>query len=183
MKTQTFRALAIALSLIALTGCAASVKRPDGGGSDAPLVASVAASNRLYVTMTGPEKVTNAKDWNEFRGVWKDAAKEVADAEKIGFTVLDGETVPQDAPAVHAKLYVHDYRYLSTGARYGLGVMTGNAYMNVDAEFIELPSGKSLGRRTYNTSSTAWQGVFSAMTSKQVEAVVAEIRKDVQSGK
>jgi hypothetical protein len=77
---------------------------------------------------------------------------------------------------------VDDYRYLSTGARYGFGVFAGNAFINADAQFRDLQSGRTLGTRKYNTSSSAWQGIFSAMTSKQVEAICNQIVSDI-SGK
>jgi len=42
------------------------------------------------------------------------------------------------------------------------------------------PSGRVLGSRKYSTSSTAWQGIFSAMTSKQVQAISEEIVAEVK---
>jgi hypothetical protein len=36
-----------------------------------------------------------------------------------------------------------------------------------------------LGERTYDTSSTAWQGAFSAMTDKQVQAICKQIVGEV----
>jgi hypothetical protein len=57
--------------------------------------------------------------------------------------------------------------------------MTGNAFMDADVRFLDLKTGKALGTKNYNTSSTAWQGVFSAMTEKQIQAICAEIVKDV----
>lgn len=34
--------------------------------------------------------------------------------------------------------------------------------------------------RSYNTSSSAWQGIFSAMTSKQIEAICQQIAQELQ---
>jgi hypothetical protein len=49
--------------------------------------------------------------------------------------------------------------------------MTGNAFVDADAEFFEFPNKRSIGKRKYATSSTAWQGIFSAMTDKQLRAI------------
>ena len=74
---------------------------------------------------------------------------------------------------------VNDFRYVSQAERYGLGVMTGNAFMDVEAEFLELPQLRPFATRKFQTSSSAWQGIFSAMTPKQVEAVAKEIVNEV----
>jgi hypothetical protein len=63
--------------------------------------------------------------------------------------------------------------------RYGFGVMTGNAFVQARVSFRDLKTGDSWGERSYDTSSTAWQGVFSAMTDKQVRAICKEIVADL----
>ena len=40
---------------------------------------------------------------------------------------------------------VNDYRYLSSGARFGFGVMTGNAYVDADIRLRDLKTGEPLG--------------------------------------
>jgi hypothetical protein len=53
--------------------------------------------------------------------------------------------------------------------------MTGNAFIDADAVYIEFPEAKEIGTRKFFTSSSAWEGVFSAMTNKQVRAISDEI--------
>ena len=36
------------------------------------------------------------------------------------------------------------------------------------------------GEQTYNTSSSAWEGVFSAMTNRQVDAIAADVVRQVK---
>jgi hypothetical protein len=60
-------------------------------------------------------------------------------------------------------------------ARFGFGIMTGNAFIDADAQYIEYPGAKSIATRKFATSSSAWQGVFSAMTDKQVRAISDDI--------
>ena len=60
-----------------------------------------------------------------------------------------------------------------------VGVFAGNAFLDLDVEFVELPQLKTFANRKFQTSSSAWQGVFSAMTPKQVEAVSKEIMAEV----
>ena len=59
--------------------------------------------------------------------------------------------------------------------------MTGNAFIDSKVSFLDLQTGATLGERTYNTKSTAWQGVFSAMTEKQVQAICKDIVAQVRS--
>mgnify|MGYP006206573815 FL=1 len=74
---------------------------------------------------------------------------------------------------------VNDFRYVSQAKRYAVGVFAGNAFLDLDVEFVELPQLKTFANRKFQTSSSAWQGVFSAMTPKQVEAVSKEIMAEV----
>lgn len=97
----------------------------------------------------------------------------------LPFEYLDSSVPEQAKETVLVQVKVNDYRYLTSGARYGFGVMVGNAFMDSDVKFIELPAQKTLGTRKYSTSSSAWQGVFSAMTDKQLEAVSNEIVKEI----
>ena len=48
-------------------------------------------------------------------------------------------------PGTLAVVYVNDYRYISPGARYGLGIMTGNVYIESKATFSDLESVVALG--------------------------------------
>jgi hypothetical protein len=39
-----------------------------------------------------------------------------------------------------------------------------------------------VGQRSYSTSSSAWQGIFSAMTDKQLASISAAMLKDIDGG-
>ncbi len=55
-----------------------------------------------------------------------------------------------------------------------------NAYIDARARFEDLRSGRLVGERSFNTTSSAWQGVFSAMTDKQLDAISRELIADTQ---
>ena len=78
-------------------------------------------------------------------------------------------------PGTKIVVTILDYRYVSTGMRYAFGIMTGNAYINAKIELFDLQSNKKLTEQTFNTSSSAFQGIFSAMTAKQVDAMGEEV--------
>jgi len=70
---------------------------------------------------------------------------------------------------------IDDYRYLTPAARFGFGIMTGNAYIVARIRFLNLANSELFGEQRYSTTSTAWEGVFSAMTGKQVEGIAAQV--------
>lgn len=92
----------------------------------------------------------------------------------------DEAAVPSSA-SVLIRLTVNDFKYVSTTKRFMLGILAGDASMDVDAQYIELPANKTFGSKKFNTSSSAWEGIFSAVTPKQVQTVSALIVKDVVS--
>mgnify|MGYP001545567508 CR=1 FL=1 len=60
--------------------------------------------------------------------------------------------------------------------------MVGNAWVNSSADHSDFKSGSLIGTRTYDTSS-AWEGVMSAMTQEQVQVISQKIIRDIKSAK
>ena len=170
------RTFCLALLLAVLTGCAASVSRPSGGSST-PIVPSIKPA-AVALHIGGSPTIQGSSDWQTFRAEWRSAFTEAA--REAGYTASYLETLPTEQPdgTILVDVNVKDYRYLTAGARYGFGIMTGNAYVNADAQFIEFPGNRTIGTRVYSTSSTAWQGVFSAMTAKQLRAISDAMLKE-----
>lgn len=172
-------ALLFLLSCIVLSGCAATVKRPTAGA--APLAIPAVATTRIQLHVKGTPEMTASDDWTFFRTQWRTAMAEAAAAEGREFVWLDSLPSSFDGPGTLVVVTVTDYRYVSTGARYGLGVMTGNARAEAEATFHVLPEQRLAGMREYSTSSTAWQGIFSAMTPKQLAAIAAQMIRDIDA--
>lgn len=160
-----------------LCGCAATVQRASVGEGSLGIPAG--SSKRIVLTVKGNETSAKSPDWEQLRATWRSAMAEAAGKAGVEFAYLDTDTRPAAAPGTWVAIRVNDYRFLSAGARYAFGVMTGNAYMDADAEFIDLVTGRPAGKRSYKTSSTAWEGVFSAMTEKQLQAISTEIVGEV----
>jgi len=156
-----------------LAGCAASVQRPESVYGAPSLQGRPAGSLTLLVKPNGA--IAQSKDWNDFRNEWREAMTAAAAGAGIPFSFLDQESDVHLATGTLVVVTVNDYRYLSAGSRILFGVLTGNAYIDASAGYFELPQKRPLGERVYNTSSSAWQGIFSAMTSKQIAAICAEI--------
>lgn len=156
--------LVIAACATVLGGCAATVQ---GTGERSAIPVPARATERIGYQIAGTPAMGKESDFARMRDELDRAMKA-----RIGAA---GRTVgAADKPGVRLKLTVADYRYVSAGARYGLGVMTGNAFLKGTIEAFDATTDRKLGERDFNTSSSAWQGVFSAMTPAQCDAVANE---------
>ena len=166
------RILALLAVGLALAGCASTVQKSD---QSTPVSVGAAAGKSIVLNMTGSTVATTAEDWNDFKGLWREACRKDAAAAGAVFSMQEGEPKPTGDSGTLVVVDVADYRYISTGARIMLGVMTGNAYINARVTFRDLKSGDVRTSATYDTKSSAWGGVFAAMTTKQVSAMCHEI--------
>jgi hypothetical protein len=161
-----------------LSGCAASVK---SGGTEV-LTIEESAKKNLVVNIQGNGKVRQNDDWIRLRQEWNEALKNEAD--RAGYHLTESHVAnPAEKEGVGIKINVTNFRYLTPGSRYVAGVMVGNAWINSSADYSDLKSGRLIGTRTYDTSSSAWEGVMSAMTQEQVEAIAQQIISDIKSAK
>ena len=166
------RFVLVLLTGLMLTGCAASVQK---SSNVVPIRVAANGTKSIVLNVTGVKKVTDSADWEQMKGEWRAAMKAQATSMGAAFASQEGEAKSTGEAGTLVIVDIADYRYVSPGARYGFGVMTGNAFINATVHFRDLSSGTVLGDRAYDTSSTAWQGVFSAMTEKQVQAICKEI--------
>ncbi|CAN5338664.1 hypothetical protein BH09PSE6_BH09PSE6_18240 [soil metagenome] len=165
-------------AVLTFAGCAATV---DKNRDAPPLKVPLDASKNLVFTLTGSQGSTSSSDWEAFKGAWFGACK--AQTEQAGAIFASTATPPRPGTGIGTSIVIHvnDYRYLSAGARYGFGFFTGNAFVDSKVQFRDLSSGNLIGERVYNTSSSAWQGVFSAMTEKQLDAICSEIIGEIRA--
>jgi hypothetical protein len=164
------------ISLVVMaSGCASTVQKAD---QSAPTPVAATSGKSIVLNMTGSTLATTAKDWNDFKSLWPDACKHESAAVGAGFSMQDGEAKPTGDAGTLVVVDIADFRYVSTGARIMFGIMTGNAFIDAQVTFRDLKSGDVRGKKTYDTTSTAWQGIFSGMTTKQVRAMCHEIVAD-----
>jgi uncharacterized lipoprotein YajG len=179
MLTASIQKFAIAFaaaSITLLAGCAATVSSQSASsGAASALAAPTNKTTKVTLVITGSAKALESKDWQTFRAEWRTAFEAAAKEAGVGFAFAEDAPTNGAAGETLVKITVSDYRYLTPGARFGFGIMTGNAFIESKADFIELATQKNLGSKPYSTSSSAWQGVFSAMTDKQVAAISKEI--------
>jgi hypothetical protein len=168
----------LSLALL-LTGCAATVKKQDGG---VPVpVGTKAPGKNVVLNLTGSDATTSAKDWTGFKGIWNDECSDEFHDAEAQFSMQDGAPTGSGSEGDLVVVNVVDYRYVSIGARVMFGIMTGNAFINAQVDFRDLKTGETWATKTYDTKSSAWNGVFAAMTTKQVRAMCHEILGEVSA--
>ena len=176
----------------ALTGCAATVQKSAPATTSTPSATAPAtaqapvrvpeeASTRLVLNLTGSKASTEAKDWVSFKQEWRAIFQQQATAAGVKFDFQDGDAQPNGEPGTLLAVVVNDYRYVGIGARLAFGIMTGNAYLDATLRFRSLRDGTIFGEQTYNTSSSAWHGVFAAMTPKQIYAIADELIREMKT--
>jgi hypothetical protein len=181
----------LAVSALTLGGCAATVERTAPASSTAaaapsqqqqpPMKIPAEAGKRLVLNMQLDSKhAATDTGWPDFKKEWIDITQEQATGKGIAFTTQDGQAKASGEQGTLVVVHINDYRYVSIAKRMMLGIMSGNAYIDSKVEFRDLATGKLYGERAYNTSSSAWGGVFSAMTPKQIYALADEIIGEIK---
>ena len=167
-----------------IAGTAPAVSAP---AASAPMLASqpvtvpAASAKKVVLNMTGAKSSVEAKDWASFKEEWRATFADHAKEAGIVFAMQDGEARPAGEPGTLLTVYVNDYRQVGIGARIFLGVMTGNAYIDAKASFSDLSNGQRFGDQVYNTTSSAWAGVFAKMTPQQVDAIASEVFREIKA--
>lgn len=184
------RILFAGIMLVGLGGCASNGGRDSTASQaaapvlvEAPLGIPAASAKHLVLSMSGASIVTSAKDWPKFQQEWRDNFTEYAKADGVTFEVQEGDGHATGQSGILLKVYVNDYRFVGIGSRIMFGVMTGNAYINANATFCDLNDGNEIGERVYNTSSTAWAGIFAKMTPAQVDSIGQQVFAELKSAK
>jgi len=167
----------IALWLVVfLAGCSAHVKR----SAEDPLTLYSDARDSIVLSIEGTERVQSNAEWGVLRSVWMNAMQRQAGAANVHYSEQVGDAHLTQTPATLVRINVTNFRYVTAGERINLGVMVGNAWVNSQVQYLDGQTGKLMGSRNYDTTSSAWEGVLSAMTDKQLDAlsqaIVAEVR-------
>lgn len=168
------------VALLAATGCATHsaqnepVKAQGSIARVSPIGLPPASTTRMILHMTGPDFVTKAKDWPAFQEEWRATFADHAKEASILFEIEKDNARPT-GDGTFVDVYVNDYRLVGIGARVWFGAMTGNAYIDAKASFSAVGGNTVVAERAYNTTSSAWAGVFAKMTPQQVDAIATKI--------
>jgi hypothetical protein len=164
--------LIVASLALVTAGCAATIQKTEEG---APASVAATSGKGIVLNMTGSTDSTTAKSWSDFKDLWREACAEEATAAGWAFRMQEGDPKPLSSDGILIIVNVVDYHAVSQGSRIMFGAMTGNAFINAEVTFRDLKSGAVRSAKHYDTTSSAWQGVFAGVTNKQVPAMCHEI--------
>ena len=180
------------LSALFLSACGTAPKNNSTMAAEVPPAVSTEApaqtvrippeaAGKVVLGMGGVKDSIEAKDWKSFKEEWRATFEEHARDAGVAFEWQDGEAHATGAPGTLLSVYVNDYRQVGIGARIFFGVMTGNAYIDAKVGFSDLATGERFGEQAFNTSSSAWAGVFGKMTPQQVDAIASDVFAQIKA--
>lgn len=161
-------AIIIAGCAMTLAGCAV---RMEGAENQKPIAVGAAADKKVVLAVDGSDLATRADSWPKMKDAFHEGCQEEARSAGLQLEFQDGTARPTVEPGTLLALYVNDFRYISTGMRLGIGIMSGNAFIDANTKFLDLQTGTLWGERPYATKSSAMEGVGSAMTARQAQAI------------
>ena len=151
----------VASCAIALSGCAV---RMEGAENHKPIAVGATATKKVVLGIDGDELATRADSWPKMKDAFHEGCQEEAKTAGLQLDFQDGAARPTGEPGTLLALHVNDFRYISTGMRLGIGIMSGNAFIYANTTFLDLQTGALWGERPYTTES-------SAMTARQAQAI------------
>lgn len=177
MFSRLLGVCAIAGTLL-FAGCAATVTK--NGPSQTPLNVSASAKKDIIFQVKPARGMPGAGNWDALKNDWRYGMALAADKASMHLTWQDGDAIQNEAPGVFVVVNVRNFQYMEPESRLLGGVLAGNAYLNAEIEFYELPMKRLLGTRVYGTSTSAMEGIFSATTKEQIKAMSTEIVKEIR---
>jgi hypothetical protein len=184
MRNRLFYTLILAGSATFFAGCAATLQTQNTSSSSdktasTAIVVPPVSTHTIVLRMSGSSVATGASDWPRVQTEWREAMEGASQEASITFVDETVKRTAKRSAGTVVDVYVEDFHFVAPGARYTLGIMTGNAFMQARVTFRDLQSGQVFGERSYNTSSSAWQGIFAPTTDKQTRALAADIVKQI----
>jgi hypothetical protein len=184
MRNRLLFTLMLTGSAVLFGGCAATLQTQNATSSgdktaDTSIVVPAASTHTIVLRMNGSTVATTASDWPRVQTEWREALQDATTEASSTFVDETVKKTGKRGPGTVVDVYVDDFHFVAPGARYTLGIMTGNAFIQARVTFRDLQSGRVFGERNYNTSSSAWQGIFAPTSDKQARAIAADIVKQV----
>jgi hypothetical protein len=184
--------------LIVLAGCASS--RPETTSSNpsatptgasatptarmaATVIIPASSARKLVVVMGGPKNMVESKDWTEMKREWRETFADHAKEAGIAYDFVDTAPSPGTEDGTLLSVNINDYRIVGIGMRIFFGAMTGNAFIDAKVTYSNLRDASKFGEQEYNTSSSAWSGIFAKMTPQQVDQIATGVIAQLKAAK
>ncbi|MDH4564125.1 hypothetical protein [Pseudomonas sp. BN411] len=172
------RTIAIALTYLALYGCAADMTREE---VSEPLQIPVESRSQLVVNFRGSGKATGGADWARLKSAWRAALQSEASTYGLSVSEQAGEIRMGTTPGVLVVIDVNDFRYVTEAKNAAFDFWTDDAWVDAEVTYLDAQTAKRYGERTYDTSSPAWEDVLSANTDVQIQAIAKDMVDEIHT--
>jgi uncharacterized protein DUF4410 len=162
--------LILAIFLIAglvLTGCASQVKKSD---LIQPSVQREKLQN-IQISINPNRRFAASRHYDESMDELRRVLQEKIASAIPDAKVTIGNTPAAIGPGLRISLTVLDFQYVAGSARLLSGMMSGNALLRVKVELSDLQTNTKNGESILGTTSSAKEGIFGGITSRQIDAV------------
>jgi hypothetical protein len=173
-------AMRLVLSLLLaalLVSCGASVKREESGAK-LELPATAQGKVVLIVEPANP-LVAKRPDWPALVDEFTAAMGKAAGNARLEFSAYKAGTRPAPEAGTLVTVTVSGFKLIGSDKLFALGAIAGSGALDTDVAFADLQTGKALGTRKYAASSGAFQGLTSAPSERQLDALAEQIFKDL----
>jgi hypothetical protein len=157
-------------------GCAVPVKST---GTETKLGVPSASSRKVVLMVMGKPEWEADEAYGLLVQEWQTAMNAAATDAKMSYAYFAPGAKPAPEAATLVKVKVNEFKFASATKRWTLEGLGSKAFIDADVSFNDMQSGRELGTRKYSSSAGALQGVFSAMTEGQLQAIATAIVKEV----
>ena len=165
--------LTLAIFLIAsqvITGCASQVQKSN---VIQPSVQREKLQN-IQISINPNRRFAASHNYNESMDELRRVLQQKI-VSAIPDTKVTGNTPAVIGPGLRISLTVLDFHYVSSTSRLFNGMMSGNALLRVKVELSDLQTNTKNGESILGTTSSAREGIFGGITSRQIDAVTDSI--------
>ncbi|UCP00588.1 hypothetical protein LF844_12505 [Metapseudomonas lalkuanensis] len=172
------RAISIALTSLALYGCAADMTREE---VSEPLQIPTESRSQLVVNFRGSGKATGDAEWARLKSAWRAALESEASTYGLAVSEQAGEIRMGTAPGLLMVIDVNDFRYITEAKHPAFEFWRDNAWVDAEVTYLDAQTAKRYGERTYDTSSPVWEDVLSAKTDVQIQAIAKDMVDEIRT--
>lgn len=139
-------------------------------------------STRHIAVLVNPSShASSTSEWGRLRQDLRGGLSAAAMKNGVRCELVDTDAKLADSSAgTLVQVNVFNFKYISEEDRVISGIWGGDAFINVEVEFYQLPGKRLIGKRRYSTSTSALEGALSAATSKQASAIGQEVMAELK---
>ncbi|WP_052659274.1 hypothetical protein [Pseudomonas sp. LFM046] len=168
------RTALLLLAAVLLIGCSANSTEEYPAS---PLALPSDARTHLIVNFKAGNEVFRNAYWDQFKSAWRAAIQREASIYGYSVTEQVGPITTASDPGLLLIIKVNDFRYVTESEG------TDDAWIDARVIYLDAQTAKEYGEREYDTSSSAWESVDSAMTDAQVQAITKDMLDEIRTAK